>query len=226
MKRIAKSALPKCLLRVCILLLSTLSVIHITHAQGQTRCSHDRELYRIRVDDGVEAELIQQELKIIPEAVRDNWFYYYGNDRLNKILRQYDYHPSSQNPDDFFTRIVRISPVRKEDKSRKLGVEVLLREPSYWVVRASIGQLRQLYRRGYDPRPIEERYLRPRQLRLFVPTAQDVQQASSLGLDIYVTRPERGGYVISGAGLDDVIDRLRAAGLSVEILPDLPGVTR
>lgn len=225
MKRIGKSALPKCLLRFCILL-SIFSVIHITHAQPQTRCSHDRELYRIHVDDAIEAELIQQELKIIPEAVRENWFYYYGNDRLNKILRQYDYHPSSQNPDDFFTRIVRISPVRREEEFRKLGVMVLLREPSYWIVRASLRQLRQLSNRGYDPHPIEERYLRPRQLRLFVTTPEAVQQAAFLGLDIYLARAERGGYVITGGALDDVIDRLRAAGLSVEILPDLPGVTR
>lgn len=225
MKWLGKSATSKSLLRVR-LLLSILAVIPVTYAPAQTRCSHDRELYRIRVDDAIEAELIQQELKIIPEAVRDNWFYYYGNDRLNKILRQYDYHPSSQNPDDFFTRIVRISPVRREEEFRKLGAKVLLREPSYWIARASLRQLRQLYRRGYDPHPVEERYLRPRQLRLFVTTPQAVQQTASLGLDIYLARAERGGYVITGGALDDVIDRLRAAGLSVEILPDLPGVTR
>src|SRR6185503_1949719 len=204
MKRLGKSAVWRCLPGVCVLLL-ILSVIQVTHAQGQTRCSHDRELYRIRVDDAIEAELLQQELKIVPETVRDNWFYYYGNARLNKIVRQYDYHPASVNPDDFFTRIVRVSPARDEQELRKLGANVLLREPRYWIVRASLRQLRQLSRRGYDPHPIEERDLRPRQLRLVVSTPAGVQQAASLGMDIYVARSERRGYVIIGAGLDDVI---------------------
>jgi hypothetical protein len=225
MKRIRKFTLPKRRLGVCILL-SIVSVINITHAQAQTRCSHDRALYRIRVDDAVEAELIQQELKIVPEGVRDNWFYYYGNARLNKILRQYDYHPALQNPDDFFTRIVRISPARREEELRKSGVLVLLRESRYWIVRVSQRQLRQLSSRGFGPHSIGEHDLQPRQLRLFVPTLHAVQQAASLGMDIYVARPEKRGYVITGGALDDVIDRLRAAGLPVEILPDVPGVTR
>ncbi len=183
-------------------------------------------LYRIEVEDAVEAALIEQELRIRPELVRGRLFYFFGDERTNRRLGELGYQPLPTDPEDIRVRVVRVAQKGTEAELRDIGVTVVLREKQYWVVRATPGQLRMLSRLGYRIEELGEREPRPRQIRLVVARESQVDEIGSLRVDIFGVRRLKDGYEIGGGAFDDVIDELRARGFEVEILPDPPGVVR
>lgn len=185
-----------------------------------------RGLYRIEVEDAVEAALIEQELRIRPELVRGRWFYFFGDERINQRLRELGYRPLPTDPEDIRTRVVRVALKGTEAELRDIGVTVVLREKQYWVVRATPRHLRTLSRLGYRIEELGEQELRPRQIRLVVAKESQVDEVGALRVDIFGVRKLKEGYEIGGGAFDDVIDELRARGFEVEILPDPPGVIR
>jgi hypothetical protein len=185
-----------------------------------------RKLYRIEVEDEDEAMLIQQELKLQPALVRGQSFYYYGDEQINKKLAEFDYHASAVDPDEIFTRVVRIVGKAEETALRDVGATVILRERGYLIIRATPKQLRILSRLGYKIEELGAEEPQPRRVRLVVSTAAQVAEVGSLRVNIDTVQKGKGGNVILGDAFDDVIDELRAQGFKVQILPDYPGVTR
>jgi len=185
-----------------------------------------KPLYKIQVEDAVEAELIEQELKVKPELVRDRSFYYSGDEVTNKRLREFGYEPVLVDRDEVFSRVVFVPRRGNEELLREVGATVVLRELRYWIVRASPKQLRVLERLGFVIQDLGRREPHPRQVFLVVKDRAQVEQAAQLGVDIYTARPTQRGLEISGAAFDDAIDQLRARGYVVEIEPDPPGVNR
>jgi hypothetical protein len=194
--------------------------------QTQGLRTDGRKLYRIEVEDEDEAALIQQELKLQPALVRGQSFYYYGDEQINKKLAEFDYHASAVDPDEIFTRVVRIVGKAEETALRDLGATVILRERGYLIIRATPKQLRTLSRLGYKIEELGAKEPQPRRVRLAVSTAAQVAEVGALRVDIDTVQKGKEGNVILGDAFDDVIDELRARGFNVQILPDYPGVTR
>jgi hypothetical protein len=123
-----------------------------------------QELYRIEVEDAIEAGLIEQQLRIKPAIVHGRFFYYYGNEENNELLERYGYEPVRVNREEVLTRVVRVIHKGEEEELSKAGVTVLLRERGYWIVRATLAQLRLLGRLGYEVEGLGRREPRPRQV--------------------------------------------------------------
>lgn len=184
-------------------------------------------LYRIEVEDSVEAGLIEQQLKIKPVLVHNRALYYYGNEEINELLRRYQYAPVRVNKEDVLTRLVVVHrKTRDESDLVKAGVTVVLREREYWVVRGTLRQLQLVEQLGFALEEVGRREPRPRQVRIIVSRREQVAEVATLRVDIYDTTKSEKGYAIMGGAFDDSIDELKAAGFKVEILPDPPGVIR
>jgi hypothetical protein len=184
------------------------------------------KLYWVQVEDADEAALIEQELKIKPQLVRDGRFYYYGDQPTNTRLIEIGYEPVSVDPQEVFFRLVRVVRKGSEQTLRDLGAVIVLRERGYWIVRANSRQLRLLTRLGYVVQPLGKQEPRPRQVSISVSNESDVAAVGGLRVDIYSVRKDPSGFVIYGGAFDDAIDDLRAHGFKVKIEPDPPGVTR
>jgi hypothetical protein len=182
--------------------------------------------FRIEVEDAAEAALVEQQLKIKPAMVRDRSFYYYANEETNELLRRYGYEPARMNPEDVLIRIVRVIHKGEEEDLTRTGVTIVLREHEYWIVRATLTQVRLLGRLGYQVEELGRRELRPRQVRIVVSERTQVAEVGAHRVDIYSASKSERGYVILGGAFDDSIDELRSAGFRVEILADPPGVSR
>lgn len=188
-----------------------------------------KKLFRIEVEDAIEAELITQQLKIKPQLLEGRSFYYCGSEQTNKLLAEYGYDPALADPEEVFSRVVRIARKGNEEDLRDLGLTLVLREREFWVVRATLRQLRALRKLGYTIKEIGREEPRPRQIRVTVHSLTQVEEAGKLGIDIYsVTRSEkeREAIYIYGGAFDYAIDELERRGLHVEILPDPEGVKR
>src|SRR6266403_1217751 len=187
------------------------------------------KLFRIEVEDAIEAELIAQQLKIKPQLLEGRSFYYCGSERTNKVLAEYGYDPALADPEEVFSRVVRIARKGNEEDLRDLGLTLVLREREFWVVRATFRQLQALQKLGYTIKEIGREEPRPRQIRVTVRSLAQVEEAGKLGIDIYsVARPEkeREELYIYGGAFDYAIDELERRGLHVEILSDPEGVKR
>ena len=197
-----------------------------TTQKSQSASEKVQSLFRIDVEDAIEAGLVEQQLKIRPVLIRDRSLYYYGNEETNEQLRKYGYEPMRMNPEDVLTRVVRVIHKGDEEDLSKAGVTILLREHEYWIVRATSTQLRLLGRLGYQVEELGRREPRPRQVRIVVPHREQVAEVGAHRVDIDSAAKSERGYVILGGAFDDSIDELRAAGFRVEILADPPGVKR
>jgi len=188
-----------------------------------------KKLFRIEVEDAIEAELITQQLKVKPELLQGRSFHYCGDEQTNKLLGSYGYEPALADPEDVFSRVVRLARKGNEEDLHDLGVTVVLREREFWVIRATLRQLRALEKLGYAIKEVGREEPRPRQVRVMVRSRAQVEQAGKLGIDIYsVARAEKGReeFYIYGGAFDNAIDGLKKQGFRVEILPDPQGVKR
>jgi hypothetical protein len=234
------SSKEKCkrILRVCLACLGLCVIGNIAAARQASRCwfssptvfvmqgsqagqgggTQRRQLYSIEVVDADEAALLEQQIKLKPELLRGRSFYYYGDEALNRRLRELGYQPVKEDADVVFTRVVRILRKGEEKALREMGALVLLREPKYWVVRVNHHQSRALKRLGYRVEEIRREEARPRLIRVTAPSREAVAQIVAPLVDIDHVEQSRDGYVVQGGAFDNAIDELRAKGLKVEII--------
>jgi hypothetical protein len=152
--------------------------------------------------------------------------YYYGDEIINRTLAKYGYSPIVADPDEVFSRVVRV-PRSNEERFRKLGVAILLRERDSFVIKGTRKQVRELERSGYEVREVGDREPVPRRIQISVGTFADINQQIGGRVEVTAVRRTRGrGAIVIGEAFDDAIAELRAKGLKVEILPDYPGVVR
>lgn len=184
------------------------------------------KLYRIDVEDAIEAALLEQELQVHPELVQGRQFYFYGDESIIGPLREYGYLPEPADPEEVLTRVMRVEAKGEEAVVRDTGAQIILREKEYWVVRATAKQFKILSRLGYRIEDLGKREPRPRQVSLLVKSVSTVEDVARTGVDIYNVQPIKRAYMIHGGAFDDAIDHLREKGFTVEVLPDPPGVIR
>ena len=195
-------------------------------------------LESIEVDDPLEAALLQQELGLKPFRVIGRTLYY-EDTGLTERLIGLGYRPARAVPEAVIERVVRVNRRKKADAKdelalREAGAEIILRERSYWVIRASLERLRLLGRLGFQLEDLRGREPRPRQVLVQVATLDQVGAVARAGVDIYTVAPAASddyaqrprGYLVYGGAFDSAVDALREQGFSVTIQPDPPGVIR
>ncbi|HUE69681.1 MAG TPA: S8 family serine peptidase [Pirellulaceae bacterium] len=175
--------------------------------------------YRVQVEDAAEAALIQQQLKLVPVQVRDRWFYYQGDERLNARLKELGYEPQAVDPKEIQVQFFRLEGIEGEEGKRALadiGARVLIREPKYWIVRATTGQQQLLKRLNYRLVDLGPQGPRPRQIRILVDKLEETTKIAPLLADLYSEEPSGKQFALHGAAWDDMIDELKARGYTVE----------
>jgi len=189
----------------------------------ESRKSMDkRQLFRIEVEDADEAGLIEQQLGLKPERIMGGMFYYYGDDKLNKRLAEYDYRPEAVDPNEVFGRLAVVKDVRDEKALREMGVRILLREETHLIIHATPVQLRRLTDAGYAISDSVKGEPRPRMIRIHVAREKDLLDVTPYLSDYYsLDSDEKSkGYVIHGTAWDDMIDDMRSEGYTIEFVKD------
>lgn len=179
-----------------------------------------RVVLRVEVADADEASLVEQQLDVEVLRQEGTTLFLYDAPGLRARLEAAGYSPAAASPDQVYHRVVRVQRRGEEAALDAAGVRVINREPSYWVVRGSLGQLRALERLGYTLGAIVGDEPRPREVRIVVSGPGDVAAVGALGVDIYGHLQEADGYVIHGGAFDFQIDELRARGYSVTVVSD------
>lgn len=187
-------------------------------AQGGPGGAQGRQLYRIEIADAEEAGLLDQQLKLKPELLRGRAFFFYGDDALNRRLRELGYQPVKEDQDEIFTQVLRVRRKGAEAALRELGALIILRETNYWVVKVNRKQARALTRLAYRVEEFGKEEPRPRLIRVTVKTREEVSQQVALLVDIDHVETAQDGYRVLGGAFDNAIDELRAKGFKVEIV--------
>jgi hypothetical protein len=159
-------------------------------------------------------------------VLRGKYFYYFGNETINRRVAAFGYISQSANPDEVFTRIVRVRQSGEEKTVRDIGVRIILRERETWVVRGTLKQLRSLSSSGYKLEALGRREPQPRRIQLVLSRREDVARIGGEVEIDHVGNDNNGYLIVIGEAFDDAIDDLRARGFKVEILPDFPGAIR
>jgi hypothetical protein len=179
-----------------------------------------RPTYRIQVDDADEAAIVQQEMKLDVVRVAGRDMDFHADAAQLARLKDSDYQVQQLDPQQNTFRVVRIPRRGKEAALlQSTGVTLINREEDYWVVRASVAQLKLLRNAGYKVAPLDHE-VRPRDVRILVNEPADVQRVNEMHVDIFSARRDpKGKIVIEGAAFDAQIDALRNARYDVTVLP-------
>lgn len=177
-----------------------------------------RAVLQVEVADASEARLLEEHLDADVVRQEGATLYLYDAAGLRARLEAAGYAPAEANPDRVHHRVVRVVRRGAEAALDSIGVQVINREPTHWVVRGSLGQLRALVQRGYTLGAVLGDEPRPRQVRIVVPDASAVPGVGVIGVDIYGHLQEADGYVIHGGAFDFQIDELRYQGYTVTVV--------
>ncbi|MEO1086098.1 MAG: hypothetical protein AAFY88_17805 [Acidobacteriota bacterium] len=194
-----------------------------------------RPVVSVNVADSDEAELLVQELDLEVVRVSDGALYFFESEAARPSLEKLGYQLTRRNLYDVYRRVVRMDDAVAEEELPRLGVQLINRERNGFTVVGSLAALRALERAGARLRPIGDPGPRPRQIKLVVESTEDVRRIGAMDVDIYSAERRRGDpapeeiegqtsaqtrYItVFGAAFDYQIDRLEAAGYSVERLP-------
>jgi hypothetical protein len=175
--------------------------------------------YSITTDDPDEIALLTERLKLTHARASRGALYFDANAAQLARLRELGYQVAQADPEAVDYRVLRVRRRGTEEDLRAQGITVIAREQTYWVVSGSLGQLRRLVAQGYRLEPIAPDEPRPRLIRVVVTSQDDVQRVANYQVDIFTVADSSGRFTINGAALDMQIDRLRAAGFTVVVLP-------
>lgn len=182
-----------------------------------------RPVYSVEVQDTDEAMLLHQQLGLQIYNMEGPIVYFFGTTpSLLDSLKEYGYTPKRTTPSEVQYRVVKVLKKGDEQDLIKVGVQLINREETYWVVRGSLMQLQLLQARGFsitgpDGEP------RPREVQVLVKSRADIQRVADLGVDILSVEDakERGILIYLGA-FDYQIDLLRQNNFQVVTVKPYP----
>lgn len=177
--------------------------------------SDPRPLHSVSVEDGAEADILVQTLKLEPLQLLEETLYFAAPpDALARLAEAgYDTRPASRMQVE--QRVVRAYGGREEE-ILAAGAQLINRERGYRVVRGTLAQLRTLERLGTRLTTIGWNEPRPRLVRVFVSRAEDVGRVAALELDVHGVHQAGTRWVVEAAAFDVQVDALRSAGFTVE----------
>jgi hypothetical protein len=194
-----------------------------------------RQIYSVIVGDADEAGLLVQQLKIEPVRLEfGRLLFYASTDQLN-TMRSLGYALQRSAAPEVNYRVVEVrrgTARRTEQDLTRTGVLILNREPDFWVVRGSLGQLSALQSAGFRLRNLTGEP-RPREVRIVVPRVEDIQRVNEMGIDILGVDPRQRPsstqqhptpqrFTIGAAAFDYQIDKLKELGFEVTVQPYPP----
>lgn len=186
-----------------------------------------RPVFSIEVGDGIEAALLEEKLGLAPLRLTGKTLYFYDAPDIRKKLADYGYEATQADPYAVYERVVRVARRGEESDLKRFSVRLINREPDAWIVRGQIGVLRALAAAGYSLSAIASNEPRPRVIRVWARTPEEVQQISRY-VSIYavsgqfVPKDNQRLIGVAATAFDDGIDALTAAGFNVERLEDPP----
>ena len=180
-----------------------------------------RQVQSIRVGDADEVAILQQELKIEIQQVKDNrLFYFAGSKDIDARLSELGYSIRRENLMQVYDKYVQVTingKVPDSSKSaelEKLGVTIINKEEKYWIIRGTLEQLNEVKKKGYELKELE-RELRPRGVAITVNNQADIQKVNEAGVDIYHTENKDNKIIIHGAAFDYQIELMLKMGFTV-----------
>lgn len=186
-----------------------------------------RPVYSIEVGDEIEAALLEQQLGLAPLRLTGKTLYFYDAADIRKKLADYGYVATQADPYAVYERVVRVARRGDEQELKRYSVRLINREPDAWIVRGQIGTLRALAAAGYSLSAIASNEPKPRVIRVWAKTPEEVQQISR-HVSIYavsgqfVPKDNQRLIGVAATAFDDGIDALTALGFTVERLEDPP----
>ncbi len=190
-----------------------------------------RPVYSAAVGDADEAGLLVQEIKIEPVRLDAGRLYFYAsNDQLN-AMRALGLSFQQNAPQAVSYRVIEVrrTPRRTERELAGTGVLILNREPEFWVVRGTLGQLSALQSARFQIRVLTDEP-RPREVKIVVQGVADIHRVTELGIDILSVDPRPGPpskeprpapqrFSIAATAFDYQIDRVKEFGFDVTVTP-------
>lgn len=180
-----------------------------------------RQVQSIQVGDADEAALLQQELKIEIQQVKDKrLFYFAGSKDIDARLSELGYSIRKEDLMQVYDKYVQVTVNGKvPDSSKsaeleKLGVTVINKEEKYWVIRGTLEQLKEVKKKGYELKELEHEP-RPRGVQITVSNQADVQKVNEAGVDIYHVENKDNKLIVHGAAFDNQIELMRKMGFTV-----------
>lgn len=199
------------------------AIFHLTCKNGKAPFDppDKRQVQSIQVGDADEAALLQQELKIEIQQVKDKrLFYFAGSKDIDARLSELGYSIRKENLMQVYDKYVQVTVNGKvPDSSKaaeleKLGVIVINKEESYWIIRGTLEQLKQVKKKGYQLKELEQEP-RPRRVEITVSTQADVQKVNEAGIDIYHVENKDKTLIIHAGAFDNQIELIRKMGFTV-----------
>ncbi|HEX7902574.1 MAG TPA: hypothetical protein VF487_01755 [Chitinophagaceae bacterium] len=180
-----------------------------------------RPVQSIQIGDADEAALLQQELKIEIQQVKDNrLFYFAGSKDLDAQLTGLGYTIKKEDLMQLYYKYAEITINKKvpeesrAEELQKTGVIILNKEENYWVIRGTLEQLKQVEKMGYKLKKLEKEP-RPRKVEIVVNTQADIQKVNETGVDIYHVETKDNSYIIHAGAFDNQIELIRKMGFTV-----------
>ncbi|HEX7904325.1 MAG TPA: hypothetical protein VF487_10630 [Chitinophagaceae bacterium] len=180
-----------------------------------------RPVQSIQIGDADEAALLQQELKIEIQQVKDNrLFYFAGSKGLDAQLTELGYTIKKEDLMQLYYKYAEITINKKvpeesrTEELQKKGIIILNKEENYWVIRGTLEQLKQVEKMGYKLKKLEKEP-RPRKVEIVVNTQADIQKVNETGVDIYHVETKGNSYVIHAGAFDNQIELIRKMGFTV-----------
>jgi hypothetical protein len=180
-----------------------------------------RPVQSIQIGDAEEAALLQQELKIEIQQVKDKrLFYFSGNKDLDARLKELGYSIQREDLMQIYYKYAQVTIKDKvPDSSKaaeleKLGVIILNKEEKFWIIRGTLEQLKQVKKKGYQVKELEKEP-RPRYVEIVVTAQTDIQKVNETGVDIYSVETKDKTFIIHAGAFDNQIDLIRKLGFTV-----------
>lgn len=175
-----------------------------------------RPVYSVEVADADEAALLEQQLGVEPVRQIGTMLYFFDAEGLGEQLRDFGYQPERANSYQVFRRVVRVDRLGYEEQLLAAGVRLINREEEYWVIDGALANLRSLERAGYRLRPLGRDEPLPREVRIRLEEAGQLQQVVAIHVDVFNVEESDAGIFVYGGAFDHQIDQLREAGFEVE----------
>lgn len=176
-----------------------------------------RPLLSTAVDDETEAAILKERHQIEPFDIRGSTLFFRANNETVASLEELGYEVTTQRPENVENKVVRVAKKGTEEELLNAGIELINRESDYWIVRGTLAQLTSLTRLGYVLTPLLANEPMRREIKVTVPTRDDVQWINELHVDIFSVQETKAGLVITGGAYDAQIDEIRRRNYIVEI---------
>ena len=202
------------------------ALLHLTCKRGKAPFTppDKRQVQSIQVGDADEAALLQQELKIEIQQVKDKrLFYFAGSKDIDARLSELGYSIRKEDLMQVYDKYVQVTVNGKvPDSSKsveleKLGVTLINREEKYWIIRGTLEQLSEVKKKGYQLKELDHEP-RPRGVEITVNNQAEVQKVNETGVDIYHTENKDNKIIVHGAAFDNQIELMRKMGYTVVVV--------